>query len=315
MVLGVFFYQLQSVLFPEPKAVVGPLSETRIAALNNQWQTSTGRKPSPEQIARYSAVELDRDMLLQRAIDLDLHLRDSVVYQRIMLNMKFLQLAGSKTDAELFDQAIAMRMHLDDEVVKRRLIQLMEQRLLAKAPATKPNIKDIEAAFMTRKEALRRPPLYSIEHVFFAPEREQEVASVIAAISRQNLDVQAARKQGSPFLQGHQFLRQTPDQLTRYFGKQFVIALEEALKHSAIVESGGAGWLGPIRSVYGLHYIWLSEFEPAGDASLQDVKQRLLLDLQYAADKQALRCAVAALRVEFDVRGRDLQADDGKGCK
>ena len=91
VVLGVVFYQLQIALFPEPKVVIGPLSETRIATLKQQWLTSTGRQPSQDQVARYIAVELDRDMLLQRAIDLDLHLGDPIVYQRLILNMNFLQ--------------------------------------------------------------------------------------------------------------------------------------------------------------------------------------------------------------------------------
>jgi hypothetical protein len=312
VVLGVIFYQLQSVLFPESKAVIGPLSEARTAALKKQWLTSTGRQPSPEQIAKYIAVELDRDMLLQRAIDLDFHLHDSIVYQRLIRNMKFIQLATGKSDAELFDQAIEMRMHLDDEVVKRRLIQLMEQRLLANAPPTKPGSEKIEVAFIKRKDELRRPPLYSIEHVFFAPERQQEVASVIATITSQDLDVQAARKLSSPFLQGHRFLRQTPGQLARNFGKTFVIGLQEALKKSEIAESGGGEWLGLIRSAYGVHYVWLSQFEPARDAELQEVEQQLRVDLEYAANKQALQCAIAALRLEFDVRGRE-QKEPGNG--
>ena len=75
--LGVVFYQLQLVLFPEPKPVIGPLSEARIASIKEQWTSSTGRAPSDEQVAGFMAVELDRDMLVQSALDLDFHLYDS----------------------------------------------------------------------------------------------------------------------------------------------------------------------------------------------------------------------------------------------
>jgi len=316
VVLGVVLYQLQSALFPEPKPVIGPLSESRIDTLKKQWMTSTGRAPSAQQIAKYVAVELDRDMLLQRAIDLDFHLHDSIVYQRLIRNMKFIQLAQSKSDAELFDQAIKMRMHLDDEVVKRRLIQRMEERLLANAPPQAPSLKEIEAAFIKRKDELQHPPLYSIEHVFFSSERQQDAESVIASIASQGLNIQAARKLGAPFLQGHQFLKQTPAQLTRNFGQHFVVGLDEAIQQSEIAEFGDSGWLGPIGSAYGLHYVWLSQFEPARDAELQEVKQKILADLEYTANKQALQCAIAALRTEFDVRGSTLQeADAGVSCE
>ena len=316
IVLGVIFYQLQSALFPEPKLVIGPLSEARIAMLGKQWLTSTGRQPSTEQIAKYVAVELDRDMLLQRAIDLEFHLHDSIVFQRLVRNMKFIQLAKNKSDAELFHQAIEMRMHLDDEVVKRRLIQMMEHRLLANASATKPSAKEIEAAFILRKDELQHPPLYSIEHVFFASEGQHDAASVIATITKQNLGIQEARKLGSPFLQGHQFVRQTPGQLSRNFGKNFVVGLAEALQKSELAKSGDSGWLGPIGSAYGLHYVWIFEFKPARDAELEEVKQQLLTDLEYAANKQTLQCAIAVLRVEFDVRGRALKEPGEEGiCK
>jgi hypothetical protein len=256
-------------------------------------------------------------MLLQRAIDLEFHLHDAIVFQRLVRNMGFIQLAENKTDPELFHQAITMRMHLADEVVKRRLIQLMEQRLLVDAPPSKPSVEDIEAAFIQRRQALRHPPQYSIEHVFFAPEREQDVASVVTEIMEQRLSARAARQLGSPFLQGYQFVKQTPDQLARNFGDRFVMGLQKALQESqSRAESGDGQWLGPIRSVYGLHYVWLSRFEPARDAELKEVEQQLRVDLEYAAGKQALQCAIAALRLEFEVRGRTLQdADEAGRCE
>jgi hypothetical protein len=93
IVLGSLLFYLQGVLFPEPKPVIGPLGEARLEALQQQWFASTGRLPKDEQMARMVAAELDRDMLFQRAIELELHLYDTVVYQRLLRNMRFLQLA------------------------------------------------------------------------------------------------------------------------------------------------------------------------------------------------------------------------------
>jgi hypothetical protein len=323
ILLGAVLFQLQSVFFPEPKTIIGPLSEARISGLQEQWLAGTGRQPTPEQTARFIALELDRDMLFQRAIELDFHLQDTIVYQGLIRNMKFLQLALDKSDAEMFDQALDMRLHLDDEVVKRRLIQLMEQKLLADNPAAKPTAEEVAAAFANRKEKLRRPPHYSIEHVFFTPERESEVASIIATITEQKLDVRTARQLGSPFLQGHQFSRQTPDQLAQNFGKGFVISLEQALhksqsKSQTKSQSRQQQWLGLIPSAYGFHYVWLTEFEPARDAELREVEQQLRHDLEYAAEKQALQCAIAVLRKDYEVKGHYQNGSDvidGEGCQ
>ena len=319
VLLGLVFYQFQLVMFPEPKPVIGPLSEKRIASLREQWARGTGRAPSAAQIERFVAVELDRDMLIQRALDLDYHLHDSIVYQRLILNMQFLQLAEGKTDPELFKEALEMQLHLDDEVVKRRLIQMVEQRLLANNPPSAPDAAELEAAFIERKEALKQPPLYSIEHVFFPSAREAEMVDAIAQIKAEKLDISAARKLGSPFLQGHRFIKQTPDQLVRKFGHVF--ARELASELNILLTQNRANtiqlrWLGPIVSAYGAHYVWLTSYTPAREVQLHEVKQRLMQDLAYLANKEALRCAVVALRAEFDWRGPEYMASGEEGsCK
>jgi hypothetical protein len=309
MVLGVVLFQLQSVFWPEPKTVIPPLSEARISALQSQWLTSTGRQPTIEQTAKFIAVARDRDMLLQRALERKFHLQDTIVYQRLIRNMNFLRLGEGLSEAELFHQALSMGLHLDDEVVKRRLIQLMEQQLLADSPAVKPSTAEIAAAFSTRQAELRRPPLYSFEHLFFTSGRASEAAAIIATISAQKLDVRSARQLGSPFMQGHQFTRQTPNQLARNFGKGFVVGLEQALNQSQVTQPQPQ-WLGPIASAYGLHYLWLTEFEPPHDAELRDVQRQLIVDLEYAAENRALQCAIAMLRKHYDMQKQTLKGSD-----
>ena len=134
IVLGSLLFYLQGMFFPEPRPVIGPLSDARVEALSQQWFASIGRPATPEQQSRMVEAELDRDMLFQRAIALKLHLYDTVVYQRLLLNMRFLQMGEGKTEGELYQTALDMRLHLGDEVIKRRMIQVMEQLLLAGNP-------------------------------------------------------------------------------------------------------------------------------------------------------------------------------------
>ena len=154
IVLGSLLFYLQGVFFPEPKPVLGPLSEARLEALQKQWLASVGREPTPEQLARMVQAELDRDMLFSRALELKLHLYDTVVYQRLVLNMRFLQQGADLTEAELYKQALDLRLHLSDEVIKRRMIQVMEQLLLASNPPHAPMETEIVAEFDQRREEL-----------------------------------------------------------------------------------------------------------------------------------------------------------------
>jgi parvulin-like peptidyl-prolyl isomerase len=295
LVLGVLLFNLQAWMYPPPKPVVGPLAEARIEALQQQWQDTTGRPPSQEQLTRMIAAELDRDMLFQRALAYELHLYDTVVYQRLLRNMRFLQLGEDKTDQELYEQALEMRLHLGDEVVKRRMIQVMEQLLLSASPPLAVTDVEIAAEFDARSEELRLPPRYSISHLYFTTEREAEITEVIEAIEEQDLDAQAARKMSSPFLPGYEFKVQTPDQLARHFGTAFVTNLQES-------QPVAGHWLGPIRSTYGQHYVWVEAIEPERDASLEEVKTRLIRDLESRARTEALAQAIASLRDQFEVR-------------
>jgi len=295
IVLGAALFYLKGLVFPPPRPVVGPISATRIEGLEQQWFASTGRMPTAAQRARLLQAELDRDMLFQRALELKLHLYDTVVYQRLLRNMQFLGLGDGLSEQEQYEQALDMRLHLGDEVIKRRMIQVMEQLLLASQPPATPSETEIAAEFAARREELRRPPRYSIEHIYFNREREAEADAVIADIQAQGLDAAAARQFSSPFLPGYQFRRQSPEQLARHFGASFVQNLEAAGPRAG-------NWTGPVRSTYGLHYVWVSEIEPARDATLQEVRGQLLRDLESRARAEALRQGIAALRANYEVR-------------
>lgn len=295
IVLGLLLFWLESLVFPPPKPVIGPLSEVRLETLQQQWFASTGRLPNSEQRQRIVQSELDRDMLFQKALMMNIHLYDTVVYQRLLRNMGFLQLADGKTEREQYEQALDMRLHLGDEVIKRRLIQIMEQLLLAANPPVTPTEDDIKASFEARKQEMHRAPRYSIEHLYFNRQREDEVDQVIATIKQQNLTAQQARKLSSPFLPGYTFNRQTPDQLARHFGASFVMNFEQATPQLG-------QWLGPIRSTYGLHYVWVEAIEPSRDATLDEVREQILRDLELQAKSKALASAIENLRKDYEVK-------------
>jgi len=295
IVLGLALFELQRMVFPEPRPVVGPLTEARVDTLVQQWVSATGKPPNTEQLARLAAQELDRDMLFQHALSLELHLYDSVVYQRLLRNMYFLQLAGERSDDEIYQQALEMRLHLGDEVIKRRMIQVMEQLLLANAPPAPVTDEEIETEFASRREELRRPPRYSIEQLYFNREREKDIPQVIERIRKQGLNATEARQLSSPFLPGYVFNKQTPDQLARSFGAAFVMNLQQA-------EPQAGKWVGPLASTYGQHYVWVEAIEPARDATLDEVRAQLERDLASRHRGEALRSAIDQLRQNYEVR-------------
>jgi hypothetical protein len=295
IVLGVVFYNVQIIIFPEPKTVIGPLHVSRIDTLQQQWLNRFGREPSAAQKQKIIADELERDLLFQYALDLNLHRRDKIVYGQLIRNMHFLNMAEGKDNSELFQQALEMQLHLSDELVKRRLIEKAQNRLLSEASLTTPTEAQLRTTFSDRKEQFRLPARLSIAHLFFTEECKEQIKSIIAEIQENKLDAKAARHLSAPFMSGYEFHRQTPDQLSRHFGAQFVSELKQA--------SPVAGqWLGPIRSLYGLHYVWVAAIEPARDASFEEVESKIRRDLEAKARTQALKKAIAALHNDYEVK-------------
>ena len=294
LVLGAALFWAQGKLFPEPPVVIGPLSEVRIEALQQQWTSTVGRLPSEQQMQRMIVAELDRDMMFQRALELELHLYDTVVYQRLLRNMHFLGLAEGRSDEELYKQALEMRLHLGDEVVKRRLIQIIEQLMLASSPPATATDAEINTEFEKRREELKRPPRYSIEHIYFNRERENEIDTAIAKITEENLSPEQARELSSPFLPGYRFKRQTPEQLARHFGAAFVVNLEESGPRAG-------QWSGPVRSTYGLHYVFVEALEPSRDATLEEVRTILVRDIESRARSAALQDSTERMREDYEV--------------
>lgn len=304
LVLGLVFYAVQALLLPASKTIVGPLNSVQVSGLRAQWQARTGQQPTPQQLQRLMNTQLDQAMLFQHALALNLHLQDSMVYQRLIRNMDFLERSQGQSETDRFDEAIALRLHLDDAVVKRRLIQLVEQQLLLDDPPPAPTSKAVSAMFKARKAALVQAPMYSFEHVFFGQGQGGNATAAAARIRREGLQIERVRSLGAPFMQGYQFLNQTPEQLRRHFGQQFVTALVQAALDPDVLESSAAGqWVGPVMSIYGEHLVWLTTYVPARVPSLVEVEAALRRDLVYKAQKRQLACLITALRAGYDVQG------------
>jgi hypothetical protein len=227
-------------------------------------------------------------------LELELHLYDQTVYKQLIRDMRFLGMAEDKTEDELFQQALAMRLHLGDEVVKRRLIQEMQRRLLFVNPAIMPTKAQVLAEFTARKNEFRLPARYSIEHIFFNLDRDAETNSAIATIEQQQLDAESAKRFSSPFMSGYKFYQQTPDQLVRLFGVEFVSTLINA-------EPVVGQPIGPIRSIYGMHYVWVTAIALGRDAQLEEVEPQVRRDLKAKASRLALKNAIVALRSKYEV--------------
>ena len=66
-------------------------------------------------------------------------------------------------------------------------------------------------------------------------------------------------------------------------------------------------WSGPLASVYGLHFVWLHEREPARLPTLDEVRTRVEGAVYDQREKRAMRDTLTHLRKSVVVRAAELE--------
>ena len=297
LLLGVGLFLLMRGLFPEPLPILGPPNANRLAVMADSYAQLAGSLPTPADEQRFIDLELRDELLFREALHTNLHLRDGVVEQRIIRNMRFLDPATEQTPAELLEAGLALNMHLTDEVIRRRLVQVMSQFLIASEGLPPPSDAEVAAAFAARQATFLEPARVSFRHVFLGDTSAREAAGVLQDIRDQELNPEQAIRLGKAFLSGFTFTGQSWRDVAARMGREFAEALQGVAPG---IELGI--WTGPVSSVYGSHLVFIEDYQPAREQRLDEVALRLRWDLQKERETAALEAALLALMAGYEVR-------------
>ncbi len=298
LILGLLLHLGMGWAFPEPPPVLGPPSTVRIDLLTDNFARLSGRLPSAEDRERLIDLELREELLFREAIDNELYLADSAVEQRLVRNMRFVDPETTATDAELVSRGLELNMHLTDEVIRRRMIQVMEQLLIAAANVMEPSEDDLRAAYERRKGELVAPAKVSFSHVFFGERPPTEVERILADIQSQNMSSKQALTLGTSFLAGFDFDDIGWTAVSSRLGREFAESL------GAMIAAGAApgSWVGPVTSVFGEHVVLLRKISPERPLSFEESRKALAWELKSEREQAALDAAVASLMAGYEVR-------------
>lgn len=295
---GVLLYLLLgSAVEPVEPIHVGPEEQAR---LRSGWVAATGREPTDEEFARALRREQDDEILVREALATGLHLRDTVVRQRLVMNMRFLDPDTRSDEDALVAQAERMEMHRNDLVVRRRLVQLMEFAL-SEPPAESPvSEAEVRQMYARRTDELRQPARWRIRHVYFSGDRRGERAGEAARAAAASLNGAArgvdAAALGDPFLGGRELPLLTANQLEGQFGSGFTDSLAGCTP---------ALWCAPVPSSFGQHAVLVEEYVPERlpEADAPDVRARLESDVRRQRAEDRLQQGLAALRLKYGTGG------------
>jgi parvulin-like peptidyl-prolyl isomerase len=197
-------------------------------------------------------------------------------------------------------EAEALGLSANDYVIRQRLVQKVE--FLAEAAATTPDVTpgDAKEFYAANAERYRSPPAATLTHVFVSTERKTAADAKAEAegILKQLRDGRAtftdATAYGDRFLFHKNYVDRTRDYIESQLGAEAVAA---AFKEETPLNA----WLGPFRSDYGWHVIFVTARTPARLAPFEEISDLVRSDLEKERRQLAINRAVDEIVARYEV--------------
>ena len=231
------------------------IPQAQVDRLATLWETQMGRPPSDSELTAL----------------VDDHVREEVMVRE------------------------ARRLGLDQEdaIIRRRLAQKLTFLTEDVATLKPPTEEELRGYFADNKERYATPAVVTFSHIYFSPDRRAD-ATADAKAALANLDPEAWRKTGDPFMLGRTYAHAGLKRVGRDFGPDFLNGLEKL--------SPSGDWQGPIQSAYGLHLLRLDAKSPALGADYESVATRVAADFDAERRAVANKAYFDDLKAQYSVR-------------
>ncbi|MGB8224266.1 MAG: peptidylprolyl isomerase [Polyangiales bacterium] len=221
--------------------------------------------------------------------------RDPIVFTHLVRNMRFIEPDSTDDDRTLFQRALAMNMEAHDPVVRSRLLYRAREALAYIPEDRMPTRADLEAHRQAHADRFEREGRVRFQHVFLSESKRGGTLPADATAMRAQLSALGDEPPSGlgdplPGLRPEQVA--TPSQIKADYGPDL----------AEIVDEGVLGvWRGPVRSVYGLHFVRVMGKEPAYvpplDVIAAEVRADRLREIRDELRKDRMAALVAGYTV------------------
>ena len=190
----------------------------------------------------------------------------------------------------LYRAALSLGLDKNDSIVRRRLRQKME--FLFEDTMQEPQESELRAYYEAHQAKFRVEPLISFRQVFLSSRRGDAAAADARQILLRVAAGADAQHEGDPSLLGDHFERMAQSQVGALFGDAFARQLADV---------GGARWIGPLSSAYGLHIVRVSAIEPARVPPFEAVKDAVKREWSSERRSSVLKEQYEKFRARYQV--------------
>lgn len=199
-----------------------------------------------------------------------------------------------------FREAKLLGLEKDDIIIRRRLSQKMDFLSRDLASLVEPTEQAILDFYEKNREKYREPPLVTFSHIYFNVDKHGVLeARDFAVETRLELNAKTdspanPQEYGDPFVLQHYYPEMTPLNVESTFGEQ------EFVDSLFTFELGV--WHGPIVSAYGLHLVYVYTRIETRMPPLEEVKEKVTVDLMDELRRQANDIFYSSLRSNYEIK-------------
>jgi hypothetical protein len=201
----------------------------------------------------------------------------------------------------LYREGLDMGMDVDDPIVRRRIAQKVEIFSETLAPYATTD-EELETWLADNMDIYRVPPKFTFRQVFFDPGRHGDEVDAVIAAARATLESDPGAFVGDATMLPAREQNVDGSQVARAFGMEFAAALEAA-------ETGA--WVGPLRSGFGLHLVYVEAREEGREPALDEVRSAVERDFIAERINDTRDAFYEALRQRYTVRVEREAAEAG----
>jgi hypothetical protein len=187
-------------------------------------------------------------------------------------------------------EAKVLGLDRDDTIIRRRLRQKLEFLVEDTVDLAPPTDAELEAWLAAHPDRFRTEPQAAFRQVFLSPERrgaalEADARALRATLAAGGPDV-AIEVRGDRLMAPSDVARSTRSEIARLFGDGFA---------DEILELEPGRWLGPIRSDYGVHIVFVREREEGRMPTLEEARPQVERELTFDRRRRQLDAMYARM--------------------
>jgi hypothetical protein len=197
----------------------------------------------------------------------------------------------------LYREGVALGLDRDDTIIRRRLRQKLEFVSEDAASAVEPTDAELAEYLAKNADDYRVESQLTFTQVFLDPAKrgdrfDTDAAALLDVLRNRGDKVDPATLGDSLMLEPHYVLATEAD-IARLFGSEF----EAQLREQPLGE-----WVGPLKSGYGAHLVWVGARTPGRMAQLAEVRDEVARDWAARRRLELLEAQYQALRSRYQVR-------------